>query len=133
MNDCIFCKIANEEIPSVKICEDENHIAILDKIPNTKGMTLLLTKQHFDSDATDMPEKEYSELMIAAKKTAKLLEVEPSQCIVIEDSISGVKSAKAAGMKCIAVTNSFSKDELNEADIVIDSLENFDFGLLGDE
>jgi diadenosine tetraphosphate (Ap4A) HIT family hydrolase len=74
MKDCIFCKIANEEIPSVKIWEDDKHIAILDKFPNTKGMTLIITKEHFDSDATDMPETNYSELMIAAKKVAKLLE-----------------------------------------------------------
>lgn len=72
--DCIFCKIANGEIPSVKIWEDEKHIAILDVNPNTEGMTLVLTKEHYDSDATDMPEKEYCELMLAAKKVAKLLE-----------------------------------------------------------
>jgi diadenosine tetraphosphate (Ap4A) HIT family hydrolase len=74
MKDCIFCKIANGEIPSVKIWEDKKHIAILDINPNTEGMTLVLTKEHYDSDATDMPDKSYKELMIAAKKVAKLLE-----------------------------------------------------------
>lgn len=72
--DCIFCKIVNGVIPSVKVWEDEKHIAILDINPNTEGMTLVLTKNHFDSDATDMPEKEYSDLMLAVKKVAKLLE-----------------------------------------------------------
>jgi len=72
--DCIFCKIIKGEIPSVKIWEDDNHIAILDINPNTEGMTLVLTKDHFDSDATDMPEKEYVNLMVAAKKVTKLLE-----------------------------------------------------------
>jgi beta-phosphoglucomutase-like phosphatase (HAD superfamily) len=42
---------------------------------------------------------------------------------VIEDSISGVKAAKAAGMKCIAVTNSFEASKLSEADLIVDSLE----------
>jgi len=74
MKDCVFCKIAKGEIPSVKIWEDKNHIAILDINPNTEGMTLVLTKEHYDSDATDMPDKAYKELMIAAKKVAKLLE-----------------------------------------------------------
>jgi histidine triad (HIT) family protein len=72
--DCIFCKIARGEIPAVKIWEDEKHLAILDINPNTKGMTLVLTKKHYDSDATDMPDKEYCELMIASKRVAKLLE-----------------------------------------------------------
>ncbi len=72
--DCVFCKISSGEIPSVKVWEDEKHLAILDVNPNTKGMTLVMTKKHFDSDATDMPEREYIYLMIAVKKVAKLLE-----------------------------------------------------------
>ncbi|MGY4884490.1 MAG: HIT family protein [Nanobdellota archaeon] len=75
-SDCIFCKIAKGEISSVKIWEDEKHLAILDRNPNTEGMTLILTKEHYNSDATDMPDKPYKELMIAAKKVAKLLEKE---------------------------------------------------------
>lgn len=74
MEDCIFCKIVKGKIPSVKIWEDEKHIAILDVNPNTEGMTLLIPKKHFDSDATDMPEKDYTDLMITAKKLAKILE-----------------------------------------------------------
>ncbi len=72
--NCIFCKIVKGEIPSVKIWEDEKHLAVLDVNPNTEGMTLVITKKHFDSDATDMPEKDYLNLMMAAKKVAKLLE-----------------------------------------------------------
>ncbi len=74
MENCIFCKIVKGEIPSVKIWEDEKHLAILDINPNTEGVALVLTKEHFDSDATDMPDKNYIDLMIAAKKMAKLLE-----------------------------------------------------------
>jgi diadenosine tetraphosphate (Ap4A) HIT family hydrolase len=73
-SNCVFCKIANGEIPSVKVLEDEKHLAILDINPNTEGMTLVMTKKHFDSDATDMPERDYTELMLAVKKIAKLLE-----------------------------------------------------------
>jgi beta-phosphoglucomutase-like phosphatase (HAD superfamily) len=51
--------------------------------------------------------------------------IQPSQCLVIEDSLHGVAAAHAAGMKCLAVTNSYSADELFAADWVIDSLENY--------
>jgi HAD superfamily hydrolase (TIGR01509 family) len=46
-------------------------------------------------------------------KTAKRLNSHPEQCVVFEDSIFGVKAAKAAGMGCIAVTTGvYSKEEL---------------------
>ena len=73
MENCIFCKIVKGEIPSIKIWEDENHIAILDINPNTEGATLVLPKKHLDSDATKISDNEYSKLMLAAKKVATLL------------------------------------------------------------
>lgn len=74
MENCIFCKIVKGEIPSAKIWEDRDFLAILDVFPNTKGMTLVLTKKHFDSYAFDMHDKAYNELMLASKKVAKILE-----------------------------------------------------------
>jgi HAD superfamily hydrolase (TIGR01509 family) len=50
----------------------------------------------------------------------------PAHCVVIEDAPSGVQAAKAAGAKCIAVTNSTSADKLQEAGLVCDSLEQID-------
>jgi HAD superfamily hydrolase (TIGR01509 family) len=50
----------------------------------------------------------------------------PAHCVVIEDAPSGVQAAKAAGSKCIAVTNSASADKLQEADLVCNSLEQID-------
>ena len=46
----------------------------------------------------------------------------PAHCVVIEDAPSGVQAAKAAGAKCIAVTNSTTAAKLAEADLVCDSL-----------
>ena len=60
--------------------------------------------------------------LLAAEK----LRVTPKDCVVIEDSPLGVKAAKNAGMKCLAITNSHPKQELEEADKVVDSLENVD-------
>jgi len=74
MQDCIFCKIVKGEIDSAKIWEDEEFLAFLDVYPNTKGMTLVLTKQHYDSYVFDMPEDTYQRFMKAAKKVAKILE-----------------------------------------------------------
>ncbi len=47
----------------------------------------------------------------------------PDRCVVIEDAPSGVQAAKAAGARCIAVTNSTSAANLQQADLVCDSLE----------
>jgi beta-phosphoglucomutase len=53
-------------------------------------------------------------------------QIEPSDCLVIEDSISGIRSARRAGMRCLAVTNTYQPDELKEADWVVSSLTNCD-------
>lgn len=74
MENCIFCKIVKREIPSAKIWEDEEFLAILDINPNTKGMSLVLPKTHFDSYVFDMPDDAYQRFFLAAKKVAKILE-----------------------------------------------------------
>ncbi|HAS82629.1 MAG TPA: hypothetical protein DCS43_08165 [Verrucomicrobia bacterium] len=48
--------------------------------------------------------------------------IAPSRCVVIEDSVSGVQAAKAAGAVCIAVTNSFDASRLSQADLIVDCL-----------
>jgi HAD superfamily hydrolase (TIGR01509 family) len=48
--------------------------------------------------------------------------IEPANCVVIEDAPNGVEAAKAAGAKCIAVTNSTTADKLQQADLICDSL-----------
>ncbi len=57
--------------------------------------------------------------------TATRLKLKPEECIVIEDTINGIKSAKAAGMKVIAITNTFGKKVLEKEnpDIIINSLK----------
>lgn len=48
-------------------------------------------------------------------KAAERLHIKPKDCLVVEDALSGVKSAKAAGMSCFAVTTSFEESELKRA------------------
>lgn len=72
--DCIFCKIANGEIDSAKIWENKDFVAVLDVNPNTKGMTLVLPKNHYDSYVFDMPEDIFKKFMLASKVVARVLE-----------------------------------------------------------
>ncbi|MBI2067389.1 MAG: HAD family phosphatase [Deltaproteobacteria bacterium] len=44
----------------------------------------------------------------------------PNECLVVEDSPWGIESAKAAGMKCLAVATSYKKEQLNAADWILD-------------
>lgn len=48
MDECLFCKIVNNEVKSFKFYEDENCVAILDIMPRSKGMTLVIPKQHLN-------------------------------------------------------------------------------------
>jgi HAD superfamily hydrolase (TIGR01509 family) len=50
----------------------------------------------------------------------------PAHCVVIEDAPSGVQAAKAAGARCIAVTNSTAAENLSQADLICNSLEKID-------
>ena len=74
MDNCIFCKIAKGEIPCAKIWEDDKYLAFLDINPNTKGMTLVIPKEHFHSYLFDMPAGKQSEFLGAANKVARMLE-----------------------------------------------------------
>ena len=47
--DCIFCKIANHEVPSSIIYEDDDVISFLDISQTTKGHALVIPKEHFDN------------------------------------------------------------------------------------
>jgi HAD superfamily hydrolase (TIGR01509 family) len=57
---------------------------------------------------------------------AERIGVEPAHCVVIEDAPNGVQAAKVAGAKCIAVTNSTTAANLQQADLVCDSLVQID-------
>jgi HAD superfamily hydrolase (TIGR01509 family) len=49
--------------------------------------------------------------------------IQPHECLVIEDSFHGVRAAHRAGMRCLAVTNSYPQEQLSEAERVVESLE----------
>jgi len=72
--DCIFCRIVAGEIPSQIIWEDETHIAFLDIFPLRSAQTVVTTKDHLHSSIYSLQDDVYSDLMMATKKVARLLE-----------------------------------------------------------
>ena len=67
--NCIFCKIANGEIPSKTLYEDEEFRVILDLGPATKGHALILPKNHF-ANLYELPDETAGKVMQLAKKMA---------------------------------------------------------------
>ncbi len=55
-------------------------------------------------------------------KAAKSIGLQPQECLVVEDAVSGIKAGKSAGCKCLAVTSSFNASALHEADWICESL-----------
>ncbi|MBX7259093.1 MAG: HAD-IA family hydrolase [Candidatus Hydrogenedentes bacterium] len=64
--------------------------------------------------------KPHPEIYIAAQNAVGL---PCSQCLVVEDAVTGVQSAKSANLRCLAVTSSFRASDLSLADCIVDSLE----------
>lgn len=69
---CIFCQIVSGKVPSKKIYEDEQSIAILDINPATKGHILLLPKEHY-AIMPQVPEKEISHLFLVSKYLSQMI------------------------------------------------------------
>jgi beta-phosphoglucomutase len=57
------------------------------------------------------------------RRAATLHGVRAAECVAVEDSRWGIESAKAAGLWCIGITNTYPVSELMEADAIITSLE----------
>lgn len=69
MSDCIFCKIAQGEIPSKTIYEYEKFRVILDLAPVTKGHALILPKKHA-INLFELSDETAAEAIVLAKKIA---------------------------------------------------------------
>ncbi len=77
-DDCIFCKIANGEIPSKTLYLDENFRVILDLAPATRGHALILPREHA-ADLFELPEETAAGALAVAKKVAVNM-LEKLQC-----------------------------------------------------
>lgn len=72
--ECLFCQIVAGTLPSHQIWSDENHLAFLSIFPNTEGVTVVIPKHHYDSYAFDQSDEVLTNLLLATKKVAKLLD-----------------------------------------------------------
>ncbi|MFH1656240.1 MAG: HIT family protein [Candidatus Nealsonbacteria bacterium] len=72
--NCIFCQIVRKEAPCHRIWEDDKHLSFLSIFPNTEGFSVVITKKHYPSYAFNLPQGVLINLILAAQKTAKLLD-----------------------------------------------------------
>ncbi len=91
-NDCLFCKIVAGEIPSTKIFENPDFIAILDLYPNTKGQTVIIPKKHVSSDMLDLNNEDFTYAHLGldtAKIVAKILKdkLKPSRVALVTEGV----------------------------------------------
>jgi histidine triad (HIT) family protein len=69
--NCIFCQIANGEIPAYKLYEDNNVVAFLDISQVTHGHTLVISKEHYDNFLTT-PKDIMHEVMDVAQRIGQV-------------------------------------------------------------
>lgn len=115
------------------LCSHEVKMAIASSAPMENIQLLLGRLGIVNCFQKLVPGKEVSEskpspqlFLLAAKK----LGVPPDRCIVFEDAIAGVAAAKRAGMHCVAVTTTNSREKLGDADLVVDSLSSVNISSL---
>lgn len=53
---------------------------------------------------------------------AQRLEVDPTRCVVVEDAVHGIEAANRAGMKSVALMGTATREQLHEANLIVDSL-----------
>jgi histidine triad (HIT) family protein len=68
-NNCIFCKIIRNEIPSFKIYEDEHSLAFLDIHPKNQGQVLVIPKEHSEN-IYELTDEIMARLSLVVKKVA---------------------------------------------------------------
>lgn len=68
-DNCIFCKLANGDIPANVIYEDDTFTVILDASPATKGHALILPKEHA-ANIYELPDETAAKVFVLAKKLA---------------------------------------------------------------
>ena len=70
--ECIFCKLANGEIPTNSIYEDDDFKVIMDASPASKGHCIILPKTHA-KNLLELPEEYCEKIMLVARKCSRAL------------------------------------------------------------
>lgn len=74
MENCLYCNIVKNSIPSHKIWENDKFLAFLSIFPNTEGFTILISKEHYSEYIFDLPDDLLNDFILAAKTVAKILD-----------------------------------------------------------
>jgi diadenosine tetraphosphate (Ap4A) HIT family hydrolase len=88
-NDCLFCKIANEQTNESIIYTDDDFTAVFDIFPNTKGQVVIISKKHSRSDIFKSDFELVHKGVDVAKKLAELLDktFKPDRVCLITEGI----------------------------------------------
>jgi len=134
----IFAKLAKSESQIIDGVREFLQLLLENKIPMAICSGALLGEIELILNQTGL--RKYFETIVSAQDVAKgkpdpegfvlalkklkdkSPSIQPQDCIVIEDSRWGLEAAKAAGMKTVAVTNSYDEKELSAADKITDNL-----------
>ncbi len=96
MSDCIFCKIANKEIPSEAVYEDDKIYSFYDLQPQAPVHVLIIPKKHLDSLDDTQPHDAalLAHLLLKVKDIAKDLGLENGYRLVANTGEDGMQSVK---------------------------------------
>jgi len=92
--DCLFCNIVAGKIPTLKVAEDDNHLAFLDIHPSSPGHTVIIPKKHY-SKLEEMPKKEAEAIFGFIQELTKsvMAAMETQNCNI------GLNNGKIAGQE----------------------------------
>ncbi|KAK9825328.1 hypothetical protein WJX74_009721 [Apatococcus lobatus] len=112
-------KEANDVGLKIAVCSTSNEKAVSKIVEVLILPSVKANIQVFAGDVVPKKKPDPAIYNLAAKE----LGLEPSRCVVVEDSFIGLKAAKAAGMRCIVTRSSYTKSEdFQAADAVVDEL-----------
>lgn len=112
--NCIFCKIVSGDMPSTKIYDDQDFIAIFDAFPHVDGQTIVISKNHIPSKYEETPDEVLEQAIILGKKISLNLKKAFNSDRIVE-VIEGIH-VQHMHLKLFPVENSekFSLALLNE-------------------
>ena len=111
MEDCIFCKIIDGNVPASMVYEDAYSIGFLDIMPANKGHCLVVSKKH-SKTLVEMDDKDLVAMILAAKKIAKALSLSFGNASFNLVMNNGKEAGQIVSHAHIHIIPRFQKDRL---------------------